>query len=186
MRASLGIGEFSPIAGTAARLEEIKNIPMMLRALQQLLTGFPDIQLIIAGEGSKLNELKHYAVELGLSGNVLFLGQRNDLNRIYPLFDVFLLSSFTEGVSVSLLEAMSHSIPTVATDVGGNPEVVVDGKTGFLVPSNDDTAMAEKIAMLLNDRELARTLGENSRQRVQQQFSFDGMMDEYMRLYQSL
>lgn len=186
MRASLGIKEQQHIVGAVARLEDIKNIPMMFRAIKRVLAEYPETYLLLAGEGSKLDSLQQYAQELGIAGRVIFLGQRHDLHIIYPLFDVFLLSSFTEGVSVSLLEAMSYGIPAVATDVGGNPEVVEAGETGFLVPSDDDAAMAANILELLNSKKLADKLGENGKKRVEQHFSFDGMMSEYMELYHSL
>jgi glycosyltransferase involved in cell wall biosynthesis len=186
MRISLGLDENSRILGTAARLEDIKNIPMMLRAMKRVLNIHPHSYLLVAGDGSKLQDLKQYSEELDISRHVLFLGLRNDLRRIYPLFDVFLLSSFTEGISVSLLEAMSYGIPAVVTDVGGNSEVVFDGETGYLVPSDDDAAMAEKIMELLDNKERAVKLGCNGRDRAQQHFSFTGMMEEYTNMYRSL
>jgi glycosyltransferase involved in cell wall biosynthesis len=186
MRRSLGLDENSRVLGTAARLEDIKNIPMMLRSFRRVLGVHPDSYLVLAGDGSRIQYLKDYSEELGISRNVLFLGLRNDLSRIYPLFDVFLLSSFTEGISVSLLEAMSHGVPAVVTDVGGNSEIVLEGETGYLVPSDDDAMMAEKITALLNSKDLADTLGRNGRDRVQRHFSFDGMMEEYLSVYRSL
>ena len=111
---------------------------------------------------------------------------RSDLDVIYPLLEVFLLSSYTEGISVSLLEAMCCGIPAVVTRVGGNPEITIDGKTGFLVPSDDDALMAEKILMLLSNRAIAEELGRNGRVRALDHFSFSGMMDKYLCLYRSL
>ncbi len=185
MRAALGLDENSAILGTAARLEEIKNIPMMLRAVRKVLEVIPDLYLLIAGDGSKTQDLEIYAEELGISQHVKFLGLRNDLERIYPLFGVFLLSSFTEGISVSLLEAMSYGIPAVVTDVGGNSEVVIEGETGYLVPSDNDALMADRILKLLRNKEQAFRFGANTQDRVLKHFSFEGMMDEYMGIYRS-
>jgi glycosyltransferase involved in cell wall biosynthesis len=186
MRASLGLGEESSILGTTARLEDIKNIPMMLRAVKRALEVVHDLSLLIVGDGSKIADLKDEAERIGISEHVKFLGLRTDLDKIYPLFDIFLLSSFTEGISVSLLEAMSYGIPVVVTDVGGNSEVVIEGKTGFLVPSDDDALMAERILQLLLNKDLANRLGANAQERVRKQFSFKGMMEEYMGIYKSL
>lgn len=185
-RIALGVEGNTRILGTAARLEDIKNIPMMIRALKRVMEDYPDTYLLIAGVGSKLDELKAYAVSQAISENVLFIGLRSDLHVIYPLFEVFLLSSYTEGVSVSLLEAMTFGVPAVVTDVGGNSEVVIEGETGHLVPSENDVLMAEKILQLFNNTELSRKLGKKGKERALTEFSFDGMMDEYMSLYHSL
>lgn len=112
-----------------------------------------------------------------------FLGLRDDLAEIYPLMEVFLLSSLTEGISVTLLEAMAAGVPAVATEVGGNPEIVVDGITGYLVPLNDEARMAERIVRLLEEPALAAGLGARGRQRVLESFSFDAMLARYQELY---
>ncbi len=141
---SLGVPDCSPIVGTAARLDEIKNIPMMLRAFRLVLEAIPDARLLVAGRGPQEAELKNLAAELRISNAVMFLGLRYDLPEIYRLFDIFLLSSHTEGISITLLEAMASGIPTVTTAVGGNPEVVLPGETGYLVPANGEREMAAK------------------------------------------
>ncbi|MFH0785007.1 MAG: glycosyltransferase [Pseudomonadota bacterium] len=185
IRETLELGEKSSILGTAARLEDIKNIPMMLRAVKRALDVVPELYLLIAGDGSKLQDLKNKAEQSGISRHIIFLGLRTDLDKIYPLFDVFLLSSFTEGISVSLLEAMSYGIPAVVTDVGGNSEVVIEGETGYLVPSDDDALMAERIVQLLTNNDLAIRFSINTHNRVRKHFSFEGMMKEYMDIYKS-
>lgn len=182
-RRSLGLDEHSRIIGSAGRLDGIKNYPMMLRAFQQLLGKIPDTYLLIAGRGSLENELRNLSNDMGIAERVRFLGLRFDLSEIYRLFEVFVLSSFTEGISISILEAMSSGIPVVATNVGGNPEVIVDGVTGNLVPLHDDNVMAMKILELLSDRCMANQFGERGRERARRQFSFDGMMDSYRELY---
>jgi L-malate glycosyltransferase len=183
-RRELGLTDTDRIIGTAARLEEIKNLPMMLRAFKQVLAVQPDTVLLIAGRGSQEEPLKKLAAELGLSDRVKFLGLRFDLPEIYPLFEVFLLSSFTEGISITLLEAMANGVPVVVTDVGGNPEVVVDGETGCLVPSDDDIKMSVKILELLKTRGMAQRMGRSAVERVESLFSFRIMMDNYKCLYE--
>ena len=183
-RRELGLGETCRIIGTAARLNEIKNMPMMLRVLRLVLKDVPDCCLLIAGQGEQLNALHSLAAELGIADKVRFVGLRFDLPEIYRLFDVFLLTSFSEGISVTLLEAMASGVPAVVTDVGGNGEVVVEGETGYLVPVDDDAAMASRVTSLLADSVLARKCGANARNRVGQVFSFTEMVGAYCRLYE--
>lgn len=183
-RRELGIDESCRIIGTAARLEKIKNIPMMLRGFKQVHTELPDTCLMIAGDGSQTGELKALANELGIQDSVKFIGLRFDMPEIYLLMDVFLLTSFTEGISVTLIEAMASGVPGVVTDVGGNPEVVLDGVSGYLVPLDADTVLAERVVGLLSDPVLAGQIGTNARKRAVERFSFNTMMAEYGKLYE--
>jgi glycosyltransferase involved in cell wall biosynthesis len=178
-RRELGLSDTCRIVGTAARLEEIKNIPMMFRVFKLVLQAAPDTCLLVAGQGSQTENLKCLAVELGIAERVKFVGLRLDMPEIYQLFDVFLLTSFTEGISVTLLEAMATGVPVVVTDVGGNQEVVVEGEAGWLVPVDDDVAMSERILGLLGNTSLARVVGVTGRERVHTLFSFDGMLELY-------
>lgn len=182
-RRELGLSESCRIIGTAARLNEIKNIPMMLRVLKLVLITVPDTVLIIAGQGEEAEHLKTLAIEFGIADRVKFIGLRFDLPEIYPLFDVFLLASFSEGISVTLLEAMASGVPAVVTDVGGNGEVVVDGETGFLVPLNADQLMAGRVTALLQEPQTAARLGAAGRERAEGEFSGQEMMAAYYRLY---
>lgn len=180
---SLGLSESCRVMGTAARIEEIKNIPMMLRVLRIVLREVPEACLLIAGTGSRLQELVACSHELGISDSVKFIGLRSDLWELYQIMDVFLLSSFTEGISVTLLEAMASGVPAVVTDVGGNSEVVADGVTGCLIPLDDDRAMARSVVDVLTNREMALRYSSNSIERVKRFFSFDEMMKAYELLY---
>ncbi|KPK00672.1 MAG: hypothetical protein AMK71_08055 [Nitrospira bacterium SG8_35_4] len=184
-RESLHLDYSSKIVGTAARLNDVKNIPMMLRSFKLVLKSVPDTYLLIAGRGEKEAELKVLPVGLGISDRVKFLGLRNDLPEIYQLYDVFVLSSFTEGISVTLLETMNTGIPSIATAVGGNCEVVENNVTGHLVPLDDDKMMAEKIVGLLQDPHKRSMMGKNGTDRVRQLFSFEGMLKKYIQLYSS-
>lgn len=183
-RQELGLSENCRIVGTAARLNSIKNIPMMLRSFKLVLEQVPDCSLVIAGQGEEEEKLKLLAVELGIAEQIKFIGLRFDLPEIYQLFEVFLLTSFSEGISVTLLEAMASGVPAVVTDVGGNKEVVVEGETGFLVPVDDDETSAGRIFALLQNRELLEQVSAAERKRVDVSFSFAGMMTAYERMYQ--
>jgi L-malate glycosyltransferase len=182
-RRSLGVSESCRILGTAARLEEIKNLPMMLEVFKLVLREVPDCCLLVAGQGSQMERLVELAGELGIGDRVKFLGLRFDLPELFQLFEVFLLTSFTEGISITLLEAMSSSVPAVVTDVGGNGEVVREAETGYLVPLGDAAAMADRVVRLLDDRAAASACGAKARERVLGQFSFAAMMEAYRAMY---
>lgn len=182
-RKELGISPSCRVIGTAARLNSIKNIAMMLRGLKLILEKVPNTYLIIAGEGEEEQNLKNLACELEIADHAKFIGLRFDLPEIYQLFEVFLLTSFSEGVSLTLLEAMVSCVPAVVTNVGGNREVVLEGKTGYLVPVGEDGLLALKVIELLADAELAALMGKVANHRVQEVFSVEVMVDEYRRLY---
>jgi glycosyltransferase involved in cell wall biosynthesis len=182
-RKELGLSETCRIIGTAARLNSIKNIPMMLRGLKLVLQSMPDVCMVIAGQGEEEEKLKGLALELGIADNVKFIGLRFDLPEVYQLFDVFLLTSFSEGISVTLLESMASGVPSVVTDVGGNREVVVEGETGFLVPVDADQQLSLRVCELLQNQEKAVQMGRIARERVVRDFSVQGMMEAYCRLY---
>jgi glycosyltransferase involved in cell wall biosynthesis len=104
----------------------------------------------------------------------------------YAAMDISVLTSLTEGLSIALLESMSYGLPVVVTRVGGNPEVVLDGETGFLVPPKDTTAFAEKVVVLLQDRELRARMGDAARRRIDEQFRVTDVATHYLRLYEGL
>lgn len=182
-RRELGLNGSCRIIGTAARLNSIKNIDMMLRVLKLVLQEVPDTVLIIAGQGEEEVRLKRIAVEMGIADQVKFIGLRFDLPEIYQLFDVFLLTSYSEGISVTLLESMASGIPSVVTDVGGNKEVVVEGKTGYLVPLDYDQGMSQIVCELLQNQDKASHIGSVARERVRGVFSVHGMIEAYMKIY---
>ncbi|RLG99177.1 glycosyltransferase, partial [Candidatus Bathyarchaeota archaeon] len=121
-----------------------------------------------------------------LKEKVTFVNFKEDVYKILKLFDVFVLSSVTEGISLTLLEAMASGLPVVVTNVGGNPEVVVDGETGFLVPPKNPEKMAEAIITLLKNKELAKKMGVAGRKRVEEKFSLERMVREYEEIYRNL
>jgi len=183
-RKEIGLSQPFRILGTAARLNSIKNIQMMIRGLKLILQQIPDACLVIAGQGEEEKYLKTLARELGIYDRVKFIGLRFDLPEIYPLFDVFLLTSFSEGISVTLLEAMANNIPVVVTDVTGNREVVVEGKTGYLVSVDDDQLLTQRVCDLLQNANLADRIKSAARERLEHEFALDGMMKKYQQLYQ--
>ena len=165
--------------GIVARLSPEKDIGTLIRAFAILAPQVPDVELLIVGDGGERKMLE----ALAHNPRIRFLGVRDDIPALMRSFDVFVLASLTEGISLTLLEAMAAAKPIVATNVGGNPEVVVDGETGFLVSPQDPQAMADKILALLNDPTLAAGMGRAGRARVEQYFSLAAMADEYEKVY---
>jgi sugar transferase (PEP-CTERM/EpsH1 system associated) len=180
----LNIKPSTLVVGTVARLCPEKDQFTLIGAFSKVVNKIDTAKLIFVGDGILREELNSHAEKLGISHKVMFLGFRNDIYNILPAFDVFALSSFTEGVSLTLLEAMAMERPIVATNVGGNPEVVVDGVTGFLVPPKESQKMADAIVKLLHNPELAQKMGEAGRRRVEEKFSLERMVKEYKDLYE--
>jgi len=172
-----------PVLGTVCRLVEEKGIGTLLEAFFGLRKEQPEARLVVVGDGADREKFERQAGRLGIAGRVHFLGMRHDVANIYPLLDLFVLPSYTEGISLTLLEAASCGLPVVATEVGGNPEIVLHGRTGLLVPARDAAALAEAIRQVCADPEAARSMGRAGRERVVREFSLDRMADDYLRLY---
>jgi glycosyltransferase involved in cell wall biosynthesis len=139
--------------------------------------------LLLVGDGDGRAQAQALAAELGVAQHVRFLGVRADVPRLMAAADLFLLTSLSEGVSVTLLEAMAAGLPIVATDVGGNSEVVVHGQTGLLAPRGNAAALAQHIATLLGDAARRNAMGHAGRERLLAQFSQQQMHDQYTRIY---
>ena len=184
-RRELGLAADDPVFGIVARLDPIKNHAMLLRACQQVVKVMPNARLLIIGDGPERARLEELTQTLGLAAHVTFLGARQDISELLQTFDVFALSSFSEGTSVTLLEAMGVGVPIVATNVGGNPEVVSDGETGWLVESGNANDMAAKLLQLLQDDALRARMGNAGKQRVHALFSIEKMVQAYVNLYLS-
>ncbi len=166
-----------------ARLSPEKDLATLLRATARALQNEPAFRLEIAGEGPCRTELEQLAGELHLGKNVRFLGEVNDIPALLSQARLFVLSSLTEGISLTLLEAMARGLPVAATQVGGNPEVVVAHKTGLLVPTRDAAALADAMLRLWRDPAEARRLGLAGRERVQEYFDIRCMVANYEDLY---
>ena len=171
---------------TVARLSPEKDIDTLLRAAALAAAADDAFRLEIAGDGPCMADLRRTAAGLGLGGRVTFHGQVRDVPALLARAGLFVLSSRTEGVSLTLLEAMAGGLAVVATRVGGNPEVVADGETGLLVPPGDPAALAAAMLRLRrNDGERGR-MGRAGRSRVERCFDVRRMTAEYERIYLGL
>ena len=183
-RKSLGIGsQFVWLA--VGRLDVPKDYPTMLRAFSQVRSA--DAQLLIAGTGPLHRETDHLIQDLGIAGKARLLGLRSDISELMNAADGYLMSSQWEGLPMALLEAAASSLPIVATDVGGNREVVREGVNGFLVPGNDSNALAR--AMLAMEQlpvESLHAMGVAGRNHVTKHYRLSVVVDQWEMTYQSL
>ncbi len=179
----LGIEDGARIVGSVGRLTGTKNYRLFLRSARRIMEKNARAFFLIVGDGPERPALRALAREMGMEDRVIITGWREDVERYFGIMDVFVLSSLKEGFGLVILEAMKHSLPVVATRVGGVPEVVVDGKTGFLVPSGDEAGLADKVTELLADPLLCRRLGKSGRKRLEEKFSIKKMAMETREIY---
>lgn len=187
VRTELGISPSTPVLGSIGRLEEIKGYDVMVDAFARLLRQWPLNEptpvLLLGGEGSKRASLESQAASLGLSNQIRFLGWRDDVQQLHATFDVFTMSSRSEGTSVSLLEAMSAGLCPVVTEVGGNAAVLGLHLGHRLVPAENPDALAGAWRDALGDVARRRADAELARARVQQSFNLEAMVSAYEELY---
>ena len=155
-----------------------------MEAIPLVIQAVPTARFVVVGSGNEIDELTRSAKNLGVSKHLIFAGFRKNIADFYAAMDISVLTSLSEGLSITILESMSHSLPVVATAVGGNPEVVVDGQTGFLVPPKDPQAFASRVVALLQDPALRRRMGEAGRRRIEEHFPMDKTASEYLELYE--
>lgn len=164
----------------------VKNIPMFLRAAQIVSGAIPDAAFVIAGEGELMSEMKAMTAELRIASRVYFLGRCAKIAELLSVSYAGVLSSTSEGFSNSILEYMAAALPVVATRVGGAEEAVVEAETGFLVPSDDHDAMAERLIELLKNTHKASRLGGRGRSKVYLDFSLNRQLQSTRALYEKL
>ena len=185
-RATLGVTSRAPVIATVARLDPVKDLTTLLDAFAHVVRAVPAAQLVIAGDGPERLRLEGRAAQPDLAGRVVFLGYRADVRSWLPGVDVYVNSSISEGVSITILEAMAAGVPVIATAVGGTPEVITSTDVGVLVPARDPAALAHATTSLLDRVETRRALGAAGRGRLQSAFTLDRMVDAYVALYDRL
>lgn len=180
-------GDGKIVLGTVGRLQEVKDQLTLIRAFAELLqrnSHYRDrLRLLIVGDGPMRAEVDALVQQKGVTEQVWIAGARNDIPALMQAMDIFILPSKAEGISNTILEAMASGLPVVATDVGGNPELVVPGSTGVLVPPQDATAMAHAIEQYLLQPQLIATHGQAGRKRIEMEFSMEAMVNRYMAVY---
>jgi len=183
LREELGIPPSASVLGSIARFDPIKNHCMMLQAFRQVLDKNPDCYLLLVGDGEERANIENAIATLNLRDRVVLPGYIPQPAMWLEAMDVFLLSSFSEGTSMTLLEAMSLGKPCVVTDVGGNPEIVKEGETGRVTPNADAEAFAEGILSLLNGQTAMSVCSTNARARFLHYFASQTALEQYCALY---
>ncbi len=187
VRAELALAADRLVGCVAARMDGLKGQETLLHALSLLPASTPPVTLLLAGDGDRRQEWETLACSLGLTEEqVRFLGFRADVPDLLSASDFFVLPSYSEGLPLSVLEAMSHGLPVIASEVGGVPEVLCSAQEGLLVPPRDPAALADALDTLLQNSELRRRMGVAGAARVKSAFSFDRMMNDYALLYARL
>jgi glycosyltransferase involved in cell wall biosynthesis len=176
-------GDGAPVVGSVGCLAARKDYPTLLEALALLKGRGRRFRAVLVGDGKERPDLERRVEELGLRERVHFLGERPDVERLLPGMDVFVLSSREEGIPNALLEAMAAARPAVATAVGGTPEVLEDGRTGWLVPPGDPRALAAALDMALTDRAEAERRGAAAQRATRERMSIDVMVGRHERFY---
>ena len=164
----------------------VKNVPNLLRAAKTVTAKVPDTHFVIAGEGELESDLKEMASELGVAQNVHFIGGCTDVPALLDISDICVLTSTAEGFANSILEYMAAGKAVVATNVGGAAEAIVDGETGYLIPSGDDPALAARLIELLGDGQKTKKFGAEGKRVVSERFSQDAQLTATLKLYKDL
>jgi glycosyltransferase involved in cell wall biosynthesis len=185
-RYEVGARRWALVATVVASLDA-KGHDDLLRAAAEVVSGGVDLHVVVVGEGHWGGPtIGKKAAELGIAERVHLLGFRDDIPRILAGSDMFVLPTPSEGLSIAIMEAMAAALPVVATAVGGNPELVEPGRTGYLVPVGDAGALAEAMRKLAKDPARRHAMGRAGRSRVTLEFTADKMVDRYARLYEEL
>ncbi len=177
------------VIGTVGRLTAVKDQRLIFEAIAHLKQSgrwCNNIRILIVGGGDLRQELESLADTLELSDITHFTGDRDDVNSLLQLMDIFVLPSLTEGISNTLLEAMASELPVVATRVGGTPEIIEDGQQGFLIPSRNSQALADALYKLIHDKSLRTAMGQRGRTNVEVNFNWENTINFFSALYLNL
>jgi glycosyltransferase involved in cell wall biosynthesis len=186
LRRELGIPAEAPLVGIVGRLSRIKNHELFLDAAAGVASQLPEVRFLVVGDGERRSALEVRARRLGLTRQVLFAGWRSDLPGVYADLDALALSSDNEGTPLVLIEAMAAGCPTVATAVGGVPDLIEDGVSGLLVPPGQPGRLADALVRLLCDRRLAAALAAEAQTRARTRFGVERLAADMDALYRDI
>lgn len=185
-RKKLNLDEDDFVVGSVGRLDPIKNFPMLIKGIKIAKNQIPNLKCVIIGDGPEFSKLNKIIEDKQLEDIILLTGYKKDASRLVAAFDVFVLTSFSEGISMAILEAMSLSVPCIATKVGGNVELIENNLSGWLVESNDWKSLARVLIYAYNNRELLEKIGKNGQKQVKEKFLFKDMIENYKKIYRQL
>ena len=174
-----GISENDIVIGTVGRLVEVKNFPELINTFKRLRQQHNNVRLMIVGDGPLMEDFLDLRRKLALEESVILTGRRNDIPELLRVFDVYALTSWNEGISNTLLEAMSTGLPIVASEVGGNVEIIHHGKVGYLYPSGNQKKLLESLESLIEENDTLDTFSKNARAHVINNYSMEAMLNNY-------
>jgi glycosyltransferase involved in cell wall biosynthesis len=186
LRAELGFSPGDFVIGTVGRFDSIKNLPMLVRAIASLGADAHRVRGLLVGDGPEMSRISALVNELDLGSRVRLTGFREDARELAQCMDLFVLSSFSEGTSMALLEAIAVGVPVAVTAVGGNPEIVSAGETGWVVPSDDVGALSAALREALADEGARTRRSAAGQRRFDERFRFETMLENYRELYREL
>lgn len=186
LRQSLGLSPAQTVLGCVSALRKVKNHAGLLKAFAAALLDYPEMMLVLVGDGPERTDLEALCRQQNIRNKVVFAGARKQVIHYLNVFDFFVLNSRTEGLSYALLEAMSAGLPVIVTKVGGNIQLIEDGTDGLLVAENDQKALKTGILRLCKNIELRTRMGGNARKKVVEKYSQGQMLKKYRQLYMSL
>jgi glycosyltransferase involved in cell wall biosynthesis len=184
-RKELGLKEEDIVVISVGRLVKMKGHSTIISPWKNIVKQNSRIKLVIVGDGPERGELEKMVEAEGVSRNVIFTGHREDVPELLLMSDIFAQTSYTEGLSCTVIEALGAGCPVVVTDVGGNKEIITNGKEGYLIPITNQTALGEKILSLANNNELRKELVKNA-MHTARKFSLELMISKYEQLYLNL
>jgi glycosyltransferase involved in cell wall biosynthesis len=185
-RRDMGVGPNDLVVIQVARLDYLKDHLTALRALERVAAQRREVRLVLVGEGPEREKIEAEIRQRRLSEHVRSLGLRSDVGRLISAADVFLLTSISEGIPLTVIEAMGAELPVVSTRVGGVSEIVLEGQTGLLAPAGDDCALAEHILSLAAEPARRQQMGQVGCQRARAVFCERRMHAEYLRQYEEM
>ena len=173
------------VLGTIARMDPIKNHELMIKVCAAINRSGIDCRLVIVGDGEQRTKIEHTIQAEAVCSKVILTGYKSEPKCFFGLFDIFLLTSFSEGTSMTLLEAMSLGIPSIVSNVGGNPEVIQDQRSGLVIPSDDVEACTSAVLSIYHSAQQQRMFADNARADFMQYFHVDVMNQSFNQIYKS-
>jgi glycosyltransferase involved in cell wall biosynthesis len=183
VRAELGLDPDTRLIAQVGTLKEVKGHRFMIEAMSVLASRYPDLHLLLVGDGELRDPLQAQVAEAALGARVHFLGSRGDVADLLAASDLFVLPSLWEGLSMALLEAMATGLPIVASQVSGTVQAIKPGEHGLLIPPGDTQAIVDGISQVLSDPNRARVMGAAAQERIAAEFSAQKQADDHLELY---
>lgn len=186
IKSSYGISEKDIVFGMVARLAAVKGHKYFIQAAEQVLKARTDVKFLVAGTGPMENELKKMVADMKLENSIIFTGFMKDVEKVYNVIDVNVITSISEAQCLALVEGMTVGKPMIGTEVGGIPELIIPNQTGILIPVAKPEALTEAILRLADDSELREVMGAQARELMLEKFSASEMTAEIYRLYEEV